>query len=237
MIPIVSIGNSITFIVSAFITVYLWRAYIKKKEERLKYFLYFFISISLLFFFIATPFIVFKNVFFITFSIIATVSFLYLSLAFIIFVSLRILNWRKLEKAYLIFLILALIPSFLMIIINLAPVQISYIGNFVYWVIPPSRTFWKIGSLINGIVSGTTLLSVTIFFLVSGLKNKESFIRKRSYLMGSGMFFLTLAGVVNFIIGSIPNLIVHIIASLISVLGLLTLFAGIVIIKPEPRNV
>ncbi len=233
MIPVVSISNLITFLVSSFISVYLWRAYKKKKEERLRYFLYFFISMSLFFLFLTAPFLIFKSTFLITLSVTVAISFLYLILAFISSVSLRILNWRKTEKVFLIIILFSLSFYYLMIFINFEPVCVSISGDFLYWVVPHSRIFWKIGSMVNGIVSGIILLPTIIFFFIGGFRNEKGFIRKRAFLMGTGIFFLTLAGIVNFIIGSIPNFTVHITASLIAVLGLLVLFVGIVILKPK----
>lgn len=223
--PIVSIGNLISFIVSSLITLRLYFSYRQTKNKRVNDFFKAFLFLSIFFGLLATPELLFKNP-----KIIELVSleisffFVYLSVAYLVKVALGILNWKKLEKIYFWGLI---IFATVITIINISTVQPAIYhsqGQFIFW--EDNRNI--VISTITGLVVSFGTISGVLFFFIGGLKAAGKYIRTRSFIIAGGLLLMALASLINYIWGASPQIfLTSIIASLVAIAGLLTLLKGI----------
>ena len=225
MIPIVSIGNLISFIVALAITLKLYFVYQEKRSKRVNDFFKIFLFLSVYFGLLATPELVFKDPKTIELvSLEISFFFIYLALAYLIKISLEILDWKKLKNIYFWGLI---VFAFMLTIINIATLQpavYSVQGQFVFW--EDARGI--VINIITGFILGVGSISGALFFLIGGLKSTEKLVRTRSFLITGGLVMMALAALINYILGASPQIFMtSIIASLLVIIGLLTVFTGV----------
>ena len=115
-------------------------------------------------------------------------------------------------------------------IISCSSASIHQQNQFVYW----EDTRGAAMDVIIGVVFAVSLVSVIIFFLIQGFKSLERFIRIRSLLIAGGLLFLTLAAVVNFVVGASEQIyLTSLLANLFNILAAFFLLLGIYY---KPKN-
>jgi hypothetical protein len=78
-------------------------------------------------------------------------------------------------------------------------------------VVQPPFVFWEDvrGSLMNNLIGvglAVPILWFIFFFIYNGIRNRDEYVRKRSFLLSVGMTCFLIAGITDFIFGSNPNI-------------------------------
>jgi len=235
MVPIIAIGNGISFLVCLALTIKLWKALSTQKENKfLQNFTYSFSFLSLYFLILTLPdllyFLGIKNILFLS-AIQITAP---IPAAFVIIfqfkVILGIIGKEKLEKIVMSILILYLVFSCFSIVLFFENSKLITHGSFFH-LTPFSKKPWLRAK--DGIFLLCTLLFLIFFFLRQAVSTKDKFVKKRSYFIGIGFLLLLGAAILNYIAGSSPTLPPLILASGLASLGMIFIFSGVVTKKKE----
>ncbi len=201
MIPLVSIGNFVSFIAYLIATLLAFISYRKRKIKFTLYFLINFILLAIWFFIISTPGLIFNDPKIVGLVLLFSCVLIYLPIANFFYIGLESLNLIALKK-----IILFLIPLFIVFTIftgfkDLKPARLIVQGDFIYWLS-------QVKPIIRLLIGAVTFICGLIFsfsFLFHGIKSKEKKVLIRATIIVSGMIFLLLASVINFLAGATPS--------------------------------
>jgi len=225
MIPIVAINNlaSIAICLTSFLI--LFKSYKTNKNQLIFDFTRFYFFLTLFFATYALPGLVLKNGTLI--AIVFTLSnvFLFVSIAFFIRIPLEILKLTELKK--LLFGICLFFAAYLTVLkmFIFKPAEIIKTDKFYdFTTMEPVWFSFLIGGLL-----GLIITLAIILFILEGLKSKDSTMKLKSFLISTGMIFLFLASMFNYVLYTILNysLSMDILASISAWLGLLIILGGI----------
>jgi len=150
--------------------------------------------------------------------------FLFLSIGYILSVPYIV---EKKESTAQRILILVLIFNVLFMIarvINFEASVLETINNqYLYW--RPLFPEWM--RILAGIFSIATTIFVSIFFFRQGRKGQEPFVRKRSFLLGSGFSLLLVAAMLSFIAAPTGSFLFVAVGTFLVLAALLVILRGI----------
>lgn len=226
MIPIVSISNLIAFPFVAFISIVLFRSFLKTKERNVGYFFAGFLSLSLMDAILSVPGLVSRDALAISFFFAIFPFFAILGLGFWSAIPFSIMGRKNLQIAATSICALVAIIVTVINLNHVAPAHIYNLPPFIYW--EDTR-----GAVMNnaiGAMVGVIIIYLFLFFLLNGFRDKNSYIKKRSLTIAAGLAVLLSASIVNFILGASytpQKYIASIIAAVLSVFSSILIFVGV----------
>lgn len=234
MIPLISIGNLILSLLSSIVTISLCAAYRKSKDEKIGYFLKAFFLFAFTTGLAATPGFIFKNLRSIALIYAIFPFFGFPAVAYFDYIPLEILGWKKAQKIYTWGIMSFAIISTVINISNLGPASVHINGQFVFW----EDTNGIIMNILQGSVYTFGLLSFIVFFIINGLRGKESFVRIRSFLLAIGMTFIIFSIIANNLVGASPeSYLTTVVGTGFSFIAFAFFIAGIFYkYKPPPKE-
>lgn len=225
MIPVVSIGNLISFVVSLAAASRLYFSYRRTKEAKVNDFFKAFLFLAVYMGLLATPELVFKNPKIIELvSLEISLFFGYLCIAYLTKIPLEILHWEKLKKIYFQGLIVFGLLITLINVVTIQPAVYHSQGQFVFWEDNRGLAI----NLVSGFVFGIGAISSALFFFIGGLKAEDKHIKTRAFIITGGLFIMTVAAFINYIFGASPqSFLSSVAASFLVAAGTLILLAGV----------
>lgn len=183
--------------------------------------LFFIVSITL-----ALPGLLFESVFFINGLMALSRFFVIMSAGYFIRVSLEI--WHKqgpkkiLFNTYVFLSVIMSITSYITSRSPISPIEINQAKYAVSFEHPAV-------SLTVGIILAIAAILICFFFFINGLKSDDSLIKKRSLILGAGMFIVLISIIIHFMMGFLPDfsVIAYSISTMVGWFGFLTLLIGI----------
>lgn len=202
MIPINSICLLTSGLFFLLITFKIYLSYKKNKEEKIGNFYRSVLFLSLTQILASTPGFVFDDPVVIGWIFLVYPFFALMSLAYFGVITFQILGRHKAAKIY--FNATVLLGFFITIInaIKNRPAIVHYSGQFIYW--QDGR-----GVIMNtaiGLILSSIMIILVGFYFYQGLKSSEGYVRRRAFVMAAGLLSLVIGSVLNFIIGSSPNI-------------------------------
>jgi hypothetical protein len=155
-----------------------------------------------------------------------------LAATFLGVIPFSILKKSRIEKFFLILMFAVFFIMAAINIANLKPAIIYTDSSFIYWEGVRGETM----NVFLGIQFVALLIFVILFFFSNGIKNKEKYVKNRSFLISSGLSVFLAASVLNFICGASPSYIVSVAAALTMILGSIIIFIGINYKKKSPED-
>jgi hypothetical protein len=227
MIPLLHFATFISALFCFFASRRLYCSYQETRSVNVGDFLKAYIALGIYFFLVSLPAIILNPA---VIQIIYILSYIpvILSATFLFRVALRILRFY-LWPGYISFIIYSLILIVTALnIIFFSPAYITSSGGLFY--------HWSEGTppwlqIFNGFAVGILAASCVFLFFLGGLKSKERLVRARSFLIGGGLFFLVIAALLNYILPvylrGMIGWLVSALASLIALLGLISMLLGV----------
>ncbi|MFA7286069.1 MAG: hypothetical protein WC052_00145 [Patescibacteria group bacterium] len=228
MIPIIAIANLINGILSAFLTLRLYIRYRLRASENyptagVRYFIAFYATLTILWLLYATPGLVTNNL---------TLIMFFQSLADLgvlvgAMIGIQIACFALNKKNIGILASIVIVTCGLVYVTGLLfshpPSIQELVPPYVYW--HPATPQWL--RVMNGIVAAFGSLTFIITFAVLGFKTKTNeLVRRRSFLLATGMFFLFLASLVFFVFAT-SGFMLTFTASILGIAGLFFMLRGI----------
>lgn len=224
MLPIISILNLISAFIFSSITLKVYFSYQQEKEEKLSDFLKTFFCLSLVFFLLASPGLIFNDLKIIGFIYAIYPFFVLMSLLYLGAIPLKILQWELAKKIFMSSMFLAAIFVTYLSLLNWGTAVVHTQGNFIYW----QDTRGVLVNTIIGLVSGLGVLLIIIFFLIHALRASEKYVKTRAFLIIGGLLILTLIAIMNFVWGaSTERYLTSIIIAFLGILSGIIFFLGI----------
>ena len=97
---------------------------------------------------------------------------------------------------------------------------------FIYW----EDTRGAAMNLFIGILTGLTLIYLSLFFLINGFRSSDKYVKSRSFLVGSGLAVFIIGVVINFVFGASNSpykYIGTVISTCVGVLSCIMIFIGV----------
>jgi len=233
MIPLVSIGNFISFLASFFSSIRLYSAYKKSKNIEIGYFFGSTAFITLYFFDISLPGLLINDNYVLGFTNAISLPIALVSCLFFAIIPLELIKLEKFKKLYISIIAITIILVLLLRALAFSPLRRVEKENFVFWLRPVDSRI-KVAHLIGGLVTLISLLISGASFLFYGFKNRrDSYIFRRSLLLGGGATSMGVTAGVNYIMGSTPNIQTLISGSLLAVISLMLILSGVLYRKKE----
>jgi len=226
MIPIVSICNLATLPFFIFILFRLYFSFKGTNDKNIGYFFVAFFAMAIVEGLLATPGLLLKDLIKIDTVFAIYPFFLFLCLGSLAAIPFHILKWETAGKFFFICFILITLFVTAIDIINIKEAVVYKSQPFIYW---EDTRGVPINTLI-GIITGLILSSIAFFFFLNGLKSAEKYVRTRSLIIGSGIGMFLLAGIANFIFGSMGQEyknIISLITVFILILSSMIMFIGV----------
>lgn len=201
--PITSIGSLVTLF---FLIIATWKfraVYQETKGKNVGYLYKSFIFISIALAFLAFAGSITKNLRVIDLLYDIYTLPLLISQAFLLNITFEILRWEKVKKiVFWLFVlagaVIAIVPTF-----NMNEALVGQEGPFIFW----EDTRGALMNTLMGMAMMVSSLWFFFFFFIRGLTAKESIVRIKAILMSGGMFFMTLLGLVDYIVGPAAGII------------------------------
>lgn len=154
----------------------------------------------------------------------------FLALIFFTLIPLEAFGWKKIKKIYLLIIALGSLPSLFFAFIKITPVNVLYGKNYIIYKTsedPRILIFTFSLYLLN-------LLGLIGVFLYQGLKSKEKFVRKRSFMISGGEIFILLGVAANIFLLK-PEIVFYsvIIATVIGLPGAFLIVKAVLLKKEE----
>jgi hypothetical protein len=202
MIPIINITGLAALFCLFFLIIRLYSSYGRTKNIMIGYFLKAFLSFTAAMFIVITNGIIFKDLRIIGLIFNIYPFFYFLGLGYFTMITFQIIGQPLIKKISFIILFIyglavSTIPAF-----EFKPAIMTVQPPFIFW--EDAR-----GPLINNLVGvgvAIPILWFIFFFLFNGIKNKEPYVRKRSFLLSAGMTCFLVAGITDFIFGFNPDI-------------------------------
>ncbi|MDO8601113.1 MAG: hypothetical protein Q7R46_00345 [bacterium] len=224
MIPIVSIFNLISALFFVGITLKLYFSYRKNKDEKMGDFFRTFLFLSIVLILLSSPGIILKKSEAIGLVFSLYTFFVFFGIAYLSIIPLNILGWMKMKRIFFGGMIGSAFLLTFINLIRLSPARIFYDAPFIYW----EDTRGVLMNIILGAIFGLSLLMSIIFFLIQGFKSSERLVKIRSILIAGGLLNLTLASIVNFVVGALAGIYVtSLVATIFNISAGLLILAGI----------
>ena len=227
MIPIISILNIISALVVFAVLLKIIKSYKNNKNKNVRTFIYFFLFVFIFLLLISAPGIFTSNETLIAYSAAVSYLFLYFALAEISEIPFTFIKQKLFfRKPFILFI------GFMMFILNLIFIEPAIrvdIDSFYFYLV--QEVIWV--RILVGAFPIILATSIAILFLKEakrqenqGAENEKSAYRSRR--IGYGLLIIVIAGIVNFFLYSIyPEPIMFFIASILGIIGWLTIFFGL----------
>lgn len=223
MIPIVSAGNFLSFLVFLGVTILTYFSYRRRKIQFTFYFLRAFVLISFFFFIISLPGLIVKDSLAVAIVFFAMQVWLYLIIAAFIVVPLRALRLEKLEKIILLLILGLLIFTIIFGLATFKPAHFVVEGDFLYWI----SGINPIIRILSGLVIILGGLLFIFAFLIAGIKSGNQ-VLIRSIILAGAMLALVSASAVNYLAGAVPSPQTLILASILASISAFLFLAGVI---------
>ncbi len=202
MIPINSICLLTSGLFFALITLKIYLSYVKSKEEKVGNFYRSVLFLSLTQILASTPGFVFDDPVIIGWIFLVYPFFALMALAYFGTIPLQILGWNIAARAYFNTTVLLGLVITIVNTIRTRPAIVHYSGKFVYW----QDGRGVVMNTVIGITLSTIMIALVGFYYYQGSKSEESYVRRRAFVVAAALLCLVIGAVVNFIIGSSPNI-------------------------------
>ena len=227
MIPIVSLANFVSFLISLVLTTKLFVSYRDNAIPTIKYFFWCFALITIFFFLLATPGIFSSNGKLLEFSNLSAGLLAIPGVMFFTLIPMRLFRWQLLRSIYIVITICFAIATTIIRLFGLESLYSVQRGNFEFW-LRPDNTYVVISWSLTGFFIFSSLLFASITFLAYGIKNKENrYIKIRSLILGVATFLLAITAATNYILGATPSIFAYLTSSILAVVALILLGIGI----------
>ncbi|OGY55144.1 MAG: hypothetical protein A3C82_01275 [Candidatus Wildermuthbacteria bacterium RIFCSPHIGHO2_02_FULL_47_12] len=232
-VPIVSLGNSISFLISALIAWRLCYCYRKEKNIEIRSFFFTFSALTVFFFFAAVPGILSKDPLLLAFFNLITFPLAQIGAYFFTLIPLNLYHAKRLQLAYTVLFFVVLTVSIVYRILGFGPLQEVRQGNLAFW-LRPENPAMELSFILSGVLLLISLGLAGFVFMLYAFHNRNNrFLFLRSLLLGIGVVLLGVVGALNYIIGSTPSIGSQIGSSILAAFALLVMALGI-FLKRDP---
>ncbi|MFA5954177.1 MAG: hypothetical protein WC817_01400 [Patescibacteria group bacterium] len=228
MIPIIAIANLVNGILSAFLTLRLYMRYRVRASENyptagVRYFIALYFVFTILWLLYSTPGLVTNDLTWI--MVFQSLADLFVLIGAMVGLQIACFALNKSNLAAMLSIVIAAcgVAYIFGLAFSHPPSIREVIPPYVYW--HPATPNWL--RVMNGIVAAVGSLTFIITFAVLGLRVKSNaVVRRRSFFLATGMFFLFLASLIFFLFAT-DGFALTMIASLLGIAGLFSMLRGI----------
>ncbi|MDZ4232076.1 MAG: hypothetical protein U1C72_02360, partial [Candidatus Pacearchaeota archaeon] len=204
-IPIVSLGNALSFLVGAVIAIRLYSTWKESRSGEIKNFFLTFVFLAGFFFFAAVPGLLSTNPTLLGLANFATLPLAHFGAYFFAVIPLTLFQLRRLKMAYTLLFAGVLGVSLVFRVLGFGPLEEMRQGNLVFW-LRPENPFMEFSFILSGVLLLISVGLAGFVFMLHALRNRsDRFLFFRSLLLGTGAALLGVVAVLNYIIGSTPT--------------------------------
>ncbi|PJE75951.1 hypothetical protein COV04_02245 [Candidatus Uhrbacteria bacterium CG10_big_fil_rev_8_21_14_0_10_48_11] len=228
MLPIIAIANLVNGVLSGFLTLRLYRRYQRRMREHtppagVQYFIAFYFVLTIVWLLYSTPGLITTNLTWI--MVFQSLADLFVLVGAAVVLNIVCFALHKPNLAVMLSLVVATcgVAYLFGLVFSHPPSIQEVIPPYVYW--HPATPNWI--RVVSGIVAALSSLTFISTFVVLGFKVKtNNLVRRRSFFLAAGMFFLFLASL-TFFIFSTGGFLLTMSSSLLGVAGLFVMLRGV----------
>lgn len=225
MISYCSLSAFASTIISIIIACKLYSSYKKNGSKNVEYFFKAFFSVTFYFFLTIFPGWIIQDLILSEIFFILSWIPLYIAIFYLTKMTLSILGLKKLKNIFPLVIILLVLSTVILSTVYFSPAEIIVYNNFSFCF--ERSPIWLL--TLDGLIVAFLLFLNALFFFRGGLKTKEKNARTRSFLIGTGILFISIGELFGYVL--MPNFsklrFLFFASSFFFLIGVITAYLGI----------